>query len=92
LHGNGKREREIICDKAYSDLTEAAINFLEAYSNFTKKDYSKLIDMVVASDTSKDSTVTIENLRFNITKTFDKTIERTVFCSTDTFNGVTTPF
>ena len=44
-----------------------------------------MINMVVGADTTKDSMVIVDNLKFNVT--FDETLERATFRFADIFNG-----
>jgi hypothetical protein len=74
-----------ISDRKYPTLNHAAIGFLERYGNYTKRDLSKMINMVVGADTTKDSMVMVDNLKFNVT--FDETLERATFRFSDIFNG-----
>jgi hypothetical protein len=74
-----------ISDREYPTLNDAAISFLERYGNYTKKDLSKMINMVAGADTTKDSMAIMDNLKFKVT--FDETLERTTFYFADIFNG-----
>lgn len=74
-----------ISDREYPTLNDAAISFLERYGDYAKKDLSKMIEMVAGADTTKNSMVIVDNLKFNVT--FDEKLERTTFRFTDIFNG-----
>ncbi|MGD6809858.1 MAG: hypothetical protein ACQCN3_09190 [Candidatus Bathyarchaeia archaeon] len=56
-----------ISDKSYSNVGDAAKDFLQKYESHVSLDSSKMIDMISKVDSVKNSTTTADNLKLTVT-------------------------
>src|SRR3990170_7069249 len=57
---------QVISDRQYVDVVDAARSFLERYQNYTKIDSTDMIAMLANVDATKDSTVLMGNTKFTV--------------------------
>jgi hypothetical protein len=82
---------QLISDKQYVDLIDAAESFLEKYQEYTKIDSTEMIGMLAnidTIDTAKNSTITENSIKFTISNIMNFGREITVFTWFYSINGV----
>ncbi|TRZ49745.1 MAG: hypothetical protein D4S01_08010 [Dehalococcoidia bacterium] len=60
------KEGQVISDRSYPNLIDAANGFLEKYQTYTKRDSTEMINTLANADTTKNSTVTAGNIKLTI--------------------------
>jgi len=81
LHG------KVFTTKKHSNPLDSAKTFLERYQAYTKIDSNNLLTMLNNVDITKNSTVTIENMKLTITNIYVGEIYQTSFLWTQVING-----
>lgn len=60
------KKGQVISDRPYANLTDAARGFLEKYQTYTGLDSTEMISMLADIDTTKNSSITIGNTKLTI--------------------------
>jgi hypothetical protein len=81
------KEGQVISDRSYVNMIDAAKGFLEKYQTYTERDSTEMIDMLANADTTKNSTVTAGNIKFTISNRVILGSERILFDWFYTVNG-----
>ena len=77
---------QVISDRQYVDVVDAARSFLERYQNYTKMESTDMKAMLTDVDATKDSTVLVGNTKFTVSN-FVFGTEKTRFSWTYSVNG-----
>lgn len=80
-------EGQVISEKQYVSLIDAAKSFLEKYQTYSKIDSVNLIDILDNADVTKNSSTIIGNTRFTISSINYYGVERIYFKWAYTLNG-----
>ncbi|MEM2098705.1 MAG: hypothetical protein QXU99_03020 [Candidatus Bathyarchaeia archaeon] len=79
---------QVISDRQYVSLVDAAKSILEKYQTYTKIDSADMIDMLDNVDATKDSSIMVGNINFTKYTIIAYGIEVTTFNWAYTVNGV----
>jgi hypothetical protein len=78
---------KVLTTQRYSNPLDAAKDFLERYQAYTNIDSSRLITMLDNVDITKNSTITIENMKLTVTNIYVGEIYQTSFLWSQVVNG-----